>query len=255
MANWANPTLASSYTNFLNELKARDEDLARGLDPANTSFTSPPTNAIRWNSASKLWQKWSGTAWAALSSAYAINIEGTVSAPVGAAATPSINFQGAATTGFYLSGNIIAASVAGANVASISPTSAEFSGIQLNKESNPEINTTYGTFLIFKLNGATRLSIGSAGVFVTGTMQATSIAGALQSSDVGSALIGITTGAVGSFALLRHASAATVSPGSVVNGSLLRYGPDSGGGTPSGTWRALGYLSASTNSTLFLRVT
>ncbi len=101
MANWANPTLSSTYTNFLAELKARDDDLARGLDPAVATVTSPPVNAIRWNSASKKWQKWSGSAWGDLSASYAINVEGTLAAPAGSVGAPSIVFQGSATTGFY----------------------------------------------------------------------------------------------------------------------------------------------------------
>lgn len=101
MANWANPTLSSSYTNFLAELKARDDDLALGLDPAVASVTSPPVNAIRWNSASKKWQKWNGSAWGDLSASYAINVEGTLAAPAGSVGAPSIVFQGSATTGFY----------------------------------------------------------------------------------------------------------------------------------------------------------
>ena len=76
MANWSNPTLTSTYTNFVTEVKGRDDDLARGLDPATTTTSNLPTNAIRWNSSTNLWEKFNGTSWAALSTGYAISITG-----------------------------------------------------------------------------------------------------------------------------------------------------------------------------------
>lgn len=60
MANWSNPTLSSTYTNFLDELKTRDTDLALLFDGTGTNV---PTGTIRWNSSSGLFQKWSGSAW------------------------------------------------------------------------------------------------------------------------------------------------------------------------------------------------
>lgn len=72
MADWSKPTLTSTYTNFLSEVTGRDTDLAVGLDPAVTTVTSPPTNAIRWNSANNRWEKWNGTTWGTLSSLYAL---------------------------------------------------------------------------------------------------------------------------------------------------------------------------------------
>ena len=82
MANHNLPTLTSTYTNFVSELDERLDDLAKGMDPAVTTVTNPPTNSIRWNSANKKWEKWSGTAWNELSANYAINLQGpsTVSA-------------------------------------------------------------------------------------------------------------------------------------------------------------------------------
>lgn len=82
MANHDLPTLTSTYTNFVSELDGRLDDLAKGMDPAVTTVTNPPTNSIRWNSANKKWEKWSGTAWNELSANYAINLQGpsTVSA-------------------------------------------------------------------------------------------------------------------------------------------------------------------------------
>jgi len=83
MANHSLPTISSGYSNFVNELDARFDDLAVGLDPAVTvtTVTNVPVNTIRWNSAGNNWQKWNGTDWnTPLSSAYSININGTVGA-------------------------------------------------------------------------------------------------------------------------------------------------------------------------------
>jgi len=62
MANWSNPSLTSSYSDFLTQLKARDEDAASMAD----SPTNPPTGYKRWNDTSKIFQNWSGSAWADL---------------------------------------------------------------------------------------------------------------------------------------------------------------------------------------------
>ena len=76
MANHNLPTITSTYTNFITELDARLDDTAIGFDPAFTTATNLATNAIRWTSAGNKWEKWSGSAWGDLSSAYAINISG-----------------------------------------------------------------------------------------------------------------------------------------------------------------------------------
>jgi hypothetical protein len=96
VANWSNPTLTSLYTDFVNEVKNRDVDLALGLDPATTSPTNIPTNAIRWNSANKRWEKYDGTNWNALSTAFSV--------PMGAQGTPSIYFGTTADAGLYSPG-------------------------------------------------------------------------------------------------------------------------------------------------------
>jgi len=67
MANWSNPQLTSTYTNFLAEVKARDVDLATQF---SGSPTNVPTGAIKWDSGSNIWQKWSGSSWGALTSTY-----------------------------------------------------------------------------------------------------------------------------------------------------------------------------------------
>jgi len=70
MANWSNPLLTSTYTNFVTEVKDRDVDLALQFD--GVTATNIPTNTIRWNSSINRWQKWSGTAWGELTSTYAL---------------------------------------------------------------------------------------------------------------------------------------------------------------------------------------
>lgn len=70
MANWSNPTLSSLYTDFLNELKARDTDLALQFDGVTVSNLA--TGTIRWNSTANRWQKWTGSAWGELTSTYAL---------------------------------------------------------------------------------------------------------------------------------------------------------------------------------------
>lgn len=70
MANWSNPLLTSTYTNFMNELKDRDTDLALQFD--GTTSTNLSVGTIRWNSTISRWQKWSGAAWGELTSTYAL---------------------------------------------------------------------------------------------------------------------------------------------------------------------------------------
>lgn len=90
MANWSNPQLTSTYTNFVTEVKDRDVDLALQFD--GTTSTNIPTNTIRWNSSINRWQKWSGSAWGELTSAYALNalsVSGTTSLATATATTPA----------------------------------------------------------------------------------------------------------------------------------------------------------------------
>ena len=70
-ANWSLPTLTSTYSNFVSEIGSRLDDLALGMD---TTPTNLPTGAIQWKGVSNKWQKWNGTAWADLSTNYAINV-------------------------------------------------------------------------------------------------------------------------------------------------------------------------------------
>ena len=85
-ANWSNPTLTSTYTNFLSEVKNRDEDLALQFD--GTTSTNIPTNTIRWDSSAGRWKKWNGSAWAELAATYALTgLSTTGSASIGTTLT------------------------------------------------------------------------------------------------------------------------------------------------------------------------
>jgi hypothetical protein len=129
-SNWSLPTNTTLYSDVLARLKERDDDLARGLDPINSSTpTNIITNAIRWNTTNKRWEKYNGTSWNALESSYSINISGTSSNITGIAAilnggTGATSVSGARTnlsvpsiTGENASGNwnIGAAKVVTAN--------------------------------------------------------------------------------------------------------------------------------------------
>jgi len=75
MANWLKPVLTDLYTNVLDWLKARDTDLAKGLDPATVTVENPQAGFIRYSSANRRWEKCDGTSWAPLQASYAINAD------------------------------------------------------------------------------------------------------------------------------------------------------------------------------------
>ncbi|MBV6304947.1 hypothetical protein KVP10_08605 [Candidimonas humi] len=106
MADHSKPTLTSNYSSeFIPEINGRFADLAQGLDPAHTTPTNLPEYSIRYSSASKRWESWSGTAWAELETEYAIN----VSTATKLKTARKISISGAATAAgvdFDGSGNI-----------------------------------------------------------------------------------------------------------------------------------------------------
>jgi len=80
MADHNLPQTTSTYSNFVTELDARFDDLAKLLASDTVTATNLPTGSIRWNATGNRFEKWSGTAWADLTSSYTININGTVGA-------------------------------------------------------------------------------------------------------------------------------------------------------------------------------
>jgi hypothetical protein len=99
MADHNKPVTTSAYANFVTEIDARFDDLTIGLDPALVTPTNLPTNAIRWTSAANRWEKWNGSAWAVLSSLYAINISGNAAtATLASTVTTNANLTGDVTS-------------------------------------------------------------------------------------------------------------------------------------------------------------
>lgn len=92
MADFSKPVTTDTYINVLSFLRATSSDLALGLDPATTTPTNLPANAVRWNSAASKWQKYNGTTWGDLSALYAISISGNA-----ATATNATNATNATT--------------------------------------------------------------------------------------------------------------------------------------------------------------
>lgn len=92
MANWSLPTLTSTYTNFVTEVKDRDTDVAvwfEGVTPTNT-----PTNAKRLNTSTGRFEKWNGSAWVDAVATFtfpAVSVAGTL------AVTGASSFTGAVT--------------------------------------------------------------------------------------------------------------------------------------------------------------
>lgn len=78
-ANWDNPTLSSTYTDFVTEVKNRDLDAATQFNGSADDDTVP-TNAIQWDATNNRWNKHNGSAWVELSSTYslsALNVTGS----------------------------------------------------------------------------------------------------------------------------------------------------------------------------------
>ena len=104
MANWNNPTLTSTYTNFVTEVKDRDIEAAvwfEGMSPTNL-----PTNAKRLNTTTGRFEKWNGAAWVdavatftfpALTVAGAATFNGNTT--IGNAGTDTLTVNAAATFG------------------------------------------------------------------------------------------------------------------------------------------------------------
>ncbi len=249
MANWSNPTLTSTYTNFLSELKARDEDLAKQFDGQTVS--NLPTGAIRWSSSGNKWEKWSGTAWGDLSATYAL----TAVTASSVAVAGNITLTGAAAGDRSISTTSSAALVLGTNN---SERLRILSGGSLIKGHTSEAIETWSTITY----GATQ----ATGFQNHGTQPGTASLGCAlwSTSSTGKAGINIArsrSGTIGTYGLLSagdvvgsvdylgddgtgfKAAGALIAlvDGTAATGSmpgrLAVYTTDSGGTVPSEKWR------------------
>jgi len=144
MANWLNPLITSTYTDFVAEVRGRDEDVARGFDPAFVTLSNQPTNAIRYSSAVNRWERWNGTAWVALSTGYAISITGNAATVTNGVYTTGDQTIGGIKT---FTGQIVANGGVQGNAATATAlqTARTINGVSFNGSANitlPTVNTT-----------------------------------------------------------------------------------------------------------------
>lgn len=87
MADHNLPTTASTYTSVIDTLNAKISDVAVQFN--GVTLTNPPTNTVRWNNSTSLWEKNTGTpaapVWSALAATYGINISGNAATATSAA--------------------------------------------------------------------------------------------------------------------------------------------------------------------------
>lgn len=116
-ADFNKPVTTDTYVNVLSEIRDNATALAVALDPAVVTPSNIPTNSVRWTSASNKWQKWNGSSWGDLSSAYVFTgvscttltasgnatLSGITTFAAGSAAAPSIVYSTDTVTGRYSS--------------------------------------------------------------------------------------------------------------------------------------------------------
>lgn len=186
MANWNNPTLTSTYTNFVTEVKDRDVEAAvwfEGMSPTNL-----PTNAKRLNVSTGRFEKWNGTAWVdavasftfpalAVAGTLAVTGAATFSGTVTLAANPTANLQ-AATKQYVDSADNLKANLAG-------PT---FTGVPTAPTAAVDTNTTQLATTAFVI-GQAYAKLASPTFTGTVTAAALTATGQVTFSGTGAAIL------------------------------------------------------------------
>lgn len=227
MANWSNPLLTSTYTNFLTEVKDRDTDLALQFD--GTTSTNIPTNTVRWNSSINRWQKWNGTTWGELTATYALTAL-TTTGNVGIGTTSP-------TEPLQVNGNIFANSgfvrTANAGVAAI--TARGFRQTVDGTEYLAIYHDNSGA--VFNVNSTERARIDSSGRLLVGTSSARNnyyssvTPGGIQIETGTQSLFQNSNNAIGPAFYLGKSRGATVNSNTVVQagdqfGAVIFFGAD-----------------------------
>ena len=162
MADHAKPILTDNYTDVLSQIRGRFEDQAKGFDPANTTATNITTGTIRWNSAEKKFQKWSGTAWGDLTDNYVLS--GATFSTGTANGVAYLNGSKVLTTGSALTFD-------GANlgIGTSSPGTrldvvgtGRFNSMEIGAN-NSDINNTNLNPIAFKIQGTERMRLDTSG--------------------------------------------------------------------------------------------
>lgn len=79
--NWNLPTLTSLYTDVIDLMKERTEDVATMF--RSSSSTNIPTGSIRWSDLNSRLESWNGSAWVELDSLYEMKVRDSVNAEIG----------------------------------------------------------------------------------------------------------------------------------------------------------------------------
>jgi hypothetical protein len=143
MTNFSNPTLESTYTNVLSELKAAVASVA-AMD--FTSDTNVPTSTIRYNRTSKQLEEWGGASWTAKE--IALLADGCVAtAKVAADAVTDAKIR-LASAGYLRSRN--------------NANNADLSLLRSDASDNTVLNGASGKSILFANAGTSQWAIGTS---------------------------------------------------------------------------------------------
>lgn len=141
MANHALPTTTDLYANVLTYLHARIDDSSKWYDSA-LAYTNAPTGVVQWDSTALNWKKNTGTAgapvWTVHSTAYNININGTV----GATTASTGAFTTLTTSG--VAGLGANSTVGGNTIAHLGSTAQTFTGSMSFTNASPIVSAKIG---------------------------------------------------------------------------------------------------------------